>query len=63
MAIQLNDTHYQEEDTTRLFDEQNSSEYDANIVYILEKNSALSEEVKNLKRKHEIQSVRLCEET
>ena len=30
---------------------------------MMEKNSALSEEVKNIKREHEIQSVGLCEET
>ena len=54
MAIQQNDTQYQEVDTTRLFDERNFSEYDVAIANLMEKNGALSEEARNLKREHEI---------
>ena len=42
-----NDTHYQEEETTKLF--LNSSEFDATIVDLMEKNGALTEEVRNIK--------------
>ena len=49
MAIQHNDTQYQEEETTRLFEDGNSREFDATIVDLMEKNNALIEEVIILK--------------
>ena len=63
MTIQQGDTQYQELDIVGLFDEGNSSEYDEAIVDLMEKNNALNEEVRNLKREHEIKLVRLCKET
>ena len=62
MAIQLNESNFKEEDTTRLFDSGNPNECDVAIANLMQKNNDLSEEVRNLKRKHEIQSVRLFEE-
>lgn len=61
IAIQQNDSQYQEEDTTELFDNGNSIESDKAIKEILEKNNILSDDIINLKREQEIQFVRLCE--
>ena len=63
MAIQSNKSNFKEEDTTRLFDNGNTSEFDATIANLMEKNNTLKEEVTNPKREHEIQEIRLCEET
>lgn len=41
----------------------NSNASDVAIVDLLEKNNILNEEVRGLKREHEIQLVRLCEVT
>ena len=49
IAIEENDTHYQEIDTTKLFVDGNSSEFDATVAYLMEKNGSLTEEVINLK--------------
>ena len=62
MAMQSNEPNFKEKDTTRLFDNVNPSECDVAIVDLMEKNNTLKEEVTNLKREHEIQVVRLCEE-
>ena len=61
MAIQQGDMQYQELDIAGLFDEGNSSEYDEAIVDLMEKNNSLNEEVRNLKREQETQSILLCE--
>ena len=63
MAIQSNESNFKEEETTRLFDNGNPSECDTTIVGLMEKNNTLKEEVTNLKREHEMQAIRLCEET
>ena len=62
MAIQSNESNFKEEDITRLFDDGNPREYDSTIADPIEKNNTLKEEVKNLKREHEIQAIRLYEE-
>ena len=54
MAIQSNESNFKEEDTIGLFDNGNSSECDATIAELMEKNNTLNEEVTNLKRDHEI---------
>ena len=51
LAIEKNDTHYQEEDATDLFEEGSSSEFDVLVVDMMEKNGALTKEVKNIKIK------------
>ena len=63
MAIQSNESNFEEEDTTRLFDNGNPSECDVTIIDLMEKNNTLIEEVTNLKGEHEIQEIILCEET
>lgn len=61
LAIQKNDTHYKEEDTTRLFENGNSSDFNVAVVDLMKKNNALTEEARNLKIEQEVQSVLLCE--
>ena len=53
MAIQSNESNFKEEDTIGLFDDRNPNEYDSTIVDLMEKNTTLKEELKNLKREHE----------
>ena len=62
MAIQSNESNFKEEDTNRLFDNRNPNECDLAIPDLMEKNTTLKEELKNLKREHEVQEIRLCEE-
>ena len=63
MAMKSNESNFKEEDTIGLFDNGNPSECDAAIVDLMKKNNALKEDITSLKREHEIQAVRLCEET
>ena len=63
IVIAENDTQYKEIDTTKLFAEGNSSEFDAAIVDLMEKNRAQDEEIKNLKLEQESQAILLCEVT
>ena len=62
MAIQSNESNFKEEDTTRLFDNRNPNECDSFITDLMEKNITQKEELTNLKRIHEVQAIRLCEE-
>lgn len=48
IVIQQNDTQYQEDDTIGLFEDGNSSEFDVGIADLMEKNNALTKEVKNI---------------
>ena len=59
--IQQHDTHHEEIDTIGLFDDEKSKEFDEVVVDLMEKNNALNEEVRNLKREQEIQTIRMCE--
>ena len=63
IAIAENDTHYKDIDTTKLFTKGNSSEFDAAIANLMEKNRARVEEIKNLKLEQESQAILLCEVT
>ena len=63
ISIAKNDTHYKEIDTTKLFIEGNSSEFDATIADLMEKNRAQAEEIRNLKLEHESQAILICEVT
>ena len=49
IAIEENDTHYEEKETTKLFENGDSSEFDATVAYLMERNGALTKEVRNLK--------------
>lgn len=46
-----------------MFEDRNSNEFDAATIDLMEKNGALTEEVKNLKREQEVQSLFLFEIT
>lgn len=59
--IEENDTHYKEEDTSELFIDGNSSEFNVVIAGLMKKNGALTQEVKNLKMEQGVQLVLLCE--
>lgn len=61
--IEDNDTQYQEIDTTELFVDGNTNEFDATILDMMEKNGTLTQELKNIKREQEVQSTLLCEVT
>ena len=63
IAIVENDTQYREIDTTKLFAEGNSNEFDVAIVDMMEKNRAQVEEIINLKLEQESQVILLCEVT
>ena len=61
ISIVENDTQYKEIDTTKLFVEGNSSEFDATITNLMEQNRAQAEEIRNLKFEQESQAILLCE--
>ena len=63
IAIVENDTKYKEIDTTKLFANGNSSEFDATIVDLIKKNRAQAKEIRNLKLEQESQAILLCEVT
>ena len=58
-----NDTQYKDIDTKKLFRKGNSSEFDATIVDLLEKNRVQGEEIINLKLEQESQAILVCEVT
>ena len=55
MPIQKNDTQYQEERIEDLYDDDRSSKTNATIIDILERIKTLNEEIRVVKREHEIQ--------
>ena len=63
IAIEKNDTQYREIDTTQLFANGDSNEFDAAIVDLMEKNRAQIEDIKILKLEKESQAILLCEVT
>ena len=63
IAIAENDIHYKEIDTTQVFSNQDSKEFDAAIVELMEKNKAQAEEIRSLKMEQESQATMLCEIT
>ena len=63
IAITENDTQYKEIDTSKVFANGDSKEFDAAIVDLMEKNRAQVEEIKTLKIKQESQAMMLCEVT
>ena len=63
ITIAENEKHYNEIDTTKIFAEGNSSEFDAAIADLMEKNRAQAEEIRNLKLEQESQAILLCEVT
>ena len=63
MAIVENDIYYEEIDTTQVFSNGDSKEFDAAIAKLMEKNRDQVEEIRSLKMEHESQSMMLCEIT
>ena len=61
IAIVENDTQYQEIDTTKLFTDGDSNEFDAAVIDLMEKNRIQAEEIKNLKLEKESQAILVCE--
>ena len=61
MKIQKFETQYQEEVIEDICDEGRSSESNPIISYLLENNNNVNEEVRELKRQHEMHLIRLCE--
>ena len=49
IAIAKNDIHYKEIDTTQVFANGDSKEFDAGIAELMEKNRAQEEEIRSLK--------------
>ena len=50
-------------DTTNLFSNGDSNEFDVVVADLMEKNRAQAEEIKNLKLEKESQAILLCEVT
>ena len=63
IAIAENDTQYKEIDTTKIFANGDSKEFDLAIVDLMEKNKSQAEETRNLKIEQESQAMMLCEVT
>ena len=61
IAIAENDIHYKEIDTTQVFVNGDSKEFDAAIAELMEKNRAQAEEIRSLKMEQESQAMMLCE--
>ena len=61
IAIAENDTQYKEIDTTQIFTNGYSKEFDATIVDLIEKNEAQEKEIRTLKLEQESQAIMLCE--
>lgn len=63
IAIVENDKKYKEIDTTKLFANGDTKEFDAAIVELMEKNKVEADEIRSLKMEHESQAIMLCEIT
>ena len=63
IAIVENDIHYKEIDTTQVFANGDSKEFDATIVELMEENRTQAEEIRSLKMEQESQAMMLCEIT
>ena len=63
IAIAENDTQYKEIDTSKVFANGDTKDFDATIENLIEKNGAQVEEIRSLKIEQESQAVMLCEVT
>ena len=63
IAIDENDTQYREIDTSKVFSNGDSKEFNAAIAELMEKNRAQAEEIRSLKMEQESQAMMLCEIT
>ena len=60
ISIEENDTQYKEMDTTKLFGNGDSHEFDVAVVDLMEKNIIQAKEIRNLKVEKESQAILLC---
>ena len=60
IAIAKNDTQYKEIDTTKLFSNGDSNEFDVIVVSLMENIRVQAEEIRNLKLEKESQTILLC---
>ena len=58
--IAENDTHYKEIDTSNLFSNGDTKEFDVAIEKLMERNRAQVEEIRSLKIEQESQAMMLC---
>ena len=63
IAIAENDTQYKEIDTTKVFSNGDTQEFEVAIVDMMERNRAQAEEIRSLKIEQESQAMMLCEIT
>ena len=63
IAIAENDTQYKEIDTTKVFTNGDSKEFDAATTNLMEKNRGQAKEIRSLKIEQESQAMILCEMT
>jgi hypothetical protein len=63
LAIAENEIKYKEIDTTNMFANGDTKEFDAAIAELMEKNRAQAEEIRTLKLEQESQAIMLCELT
>ena len=63
IGIAENDIYYKGIDTTQVFSNGYSKEFDAAIAELMEKNRIQAEEIRSLKIEHESQAMMLCEIT
>ena len=63
ISIDENNTQFKEMDTTKIFSNGDSNEFDATFVNPMEKNRAQAKGIINLKLEQESQAILLCEVT
>ena len=63
IAIAKSDIQYKDFDTTQVFSNRDSKEFDAAIAELMEKNRAQAEEIRSLNMEQESQAMMLCEIT
>ena len=63
IGIAKNDIQYKEIDTTKVFSNGDSKEFDTIIASLMEKNRAQADEIRILKIEQESQAMMLCEVT
>ena len=63
ISIAKNDIQYKEIDTSKVFSNGDSKEFDAAIADLMEKNKAQAKEIGSLKIEQESQAMMLCEVT
>ena len=63
LAIAKNEINYKEIDTTNIFSNGDTKQFDVAIAELMEKKKAQIEEIRSLKMEHESQDIMICEIT